>query len=74
MDIDLPGMNGDEAMEIIKAREDTKHIPIIAVSADAMPDAIKEALSRGFDDYITKPFDLMTVVNAVEEAGQRKQA
>ncbi|MFC1673355.1 ATP-binding protein [Pseudomonadota bacterium] len=74
MDIDLPGMNGDEAMEIIKARQDTKHIPIIAVSADAMPDAIKVALSRGFDDYITKPFDLMTVVNAVEEVGQQKQA
>ena len=72
MDIDLPGMNGDEAMEILKSKPDTQHIPVIAVSADAMPAAVKAALDRGFDDYITKPFQLMQIVNALKAAVQNE--
>lgn len=68
MDIDLPGMNGDEALKIIRARRDTRDLPVIAVSADVMPASIDAALRNGFNDYIAKPFDIVKVVQAVEAA------
>ena len=70
MDIDLPGMNGDEALKIIRERKHTRDLPVIAVSADVMPASIDAALRIGFNDYITKPFDIVRVVQAIEQAVQ----
>ena len=57
MDISLPEMNGLEATKIIKADEDTKGIPIVALTAHAMPSDRDTALSAGCDDFLTKPID-----------------
>jgi len=55
MDVDLPGINGLEAMTVLRADPGTMHIPIIAVSANAMPRDIQRGMDAGFFDYITKP-------------------
>ncbi|MBE0620313.1 MAG: PAS domain S-box protein [Burkholderiales bacterium] len=55
MDINLPGINGTEAMRILRADPATAHIPIVALSANAMPADIKSALEAGFFRYLTKP-------------------
>jgi len=58
LDINLPKMSGFEVFEQLKAWDETKNIPVIALSANAMPREIKKALSLGFDSYLTKPIDI----------------
>lgn len=58
LDINLPMMDGYEVLEILKATEATKEIPVIAISANAMHSDIKKGLAAGFDDYIPKPIDI----------------
>lgn len=58
MDINLPGMNGFAALRRLREDPATRHIPIIAVSANAMQRDIDRARAAGFDDYLTKPFEI----------------
>ncbi|HJW34832.1 MAG TPA: PAS domain S-box protein [Holophagaceae bacterium] len=55
MDINLPSMNGFEALQILRERADTRLIPVVALSANALPLDIQKALDAGFDGYLTKP-------------------
>jgi CheY-like chemotaxis protein len=55
MDINLPGISGTEAMQILRADPATAHIPIVAISANAIPGDIKKGLDAGFFRYLTKP-------------------
>ena len=66
MDIDLPGMNGIEALEILRANAKTRDIPVIALSADAMPDQINEAMEAGFLRYLTKPIKVDKLLDAID--------
>ena len=56
MDIMMPVMNGIEATEIIKSDEDTRHIPIVRLTAAGHKEDIVKGLEVGAFDYITKPF------------------
>jgi len=58
MDITMPEMDGTIAMKKLKNYEETRDIPIIAVSANAMESDIEKALNAGFKAYITKPFNI----------------
>jgi len=58
LDLNLPDLNGYEVLARIKANPGCEQKPIIAVSANAMPEEIKHALSIGFAEYITKPIDI----------------
>jgi CheY-like chemotaxis protein len=58
MDINLPGIRGAEAMKILRADPLTAHIPIIALSANAMPSDIANGLEAGFFSYLTKPIKI----------------
>jgi PAS domain S-box-containing protein len=58
MDIHLPGMSGLEALHILRQDPVTRHIPVIAVSANAMQLDVVNGLSAGFFRYLTKPFEI----------------
>ena len=58
MDLNLPEMDGFEALEKLKGFKETKHTPIVALSGNAMPLDIKKAIDSGFVDYLTKPFNI----------------
>lgn len=55
MDINLPGINGTHAMQFLAKDIATAHIPVVALSANAMPSDIKHGLEAGFFRYLTKP-------------------
>ena len=62
LDINLPGMNGYEMVEVLKNDPLTKEIPVIALSANAMAHDIEKGKSAGFDYYLTKPIDLSQLI------------
>ena len=65
MDINLPGMNGLDALKAIKADSYSADIPVFAVSAAAMPCDIKTGLEAGFSAYLTKPFDVPALLKQI---------
>lgn len=67
MDINLPGMDGLEALKILKALEETKYIPVIALSARASQKDIDHALQAGFISYITKPINVVEFLKTTEK-------
>jgi PAS domain S-box-containing protein len=68
MDINLPGINGFEALKILREDPATAHIPVIAISANAMPRDIERGLKAGFFRYITKPIKLNELMEALDAA------
>lgn len=58
MDIQLPDMDGREALALLRADPRTAAIPVIAVTAFAMSGDRERFLDAGFDDYVTKPIDV----------------
>jgi CheY-like chemotaxis protein len=68
MDINLPGISGIEAMKILRADPSTSHIPIIALSANAVPRDIAKALDAGFFSYVTKPIMVDRFMEALDGA------
>ena len=68
MDINLPGISGIEAMNILYKDPATKHIPIIALSAHAMLHDIEKGLEAGFFRYLTKPIKINELLSALDEA------
>lgn len=57
LDINMPGMDGYAALRIIQADGRLRHIPVVALTANAMPRDIEQGLAAGFADYLTKPLD-----------------
>src|SRR5450830_1681081 len=68
MDINLPGINGFEALKILRSDPVTAHIPVIAVSANAMPLDVERGLKAGFFRYITKPIKVNEIMEALNVA------
>jgi|GEM_PF-2316296 len=68
MDINLPGISGLEAMKILRSYPLTAHIPIIAISANALPQDIENAIKSGFFKYITKPFNVIEFMEILDGA------
>jgi CheY-like chemotaxis protein len=67
MDINLPGISGITALKILREDPATAHIPVIALSANAMPRDIEKGLDAGFFRYLTKPIkvnEFMDTLNA----------
>lgn len=58
LDINLPGINGIDILKHLKNTKETLHIPVIAISANAMPHDIQAGLDEGFNDYLVKPLVL----------------
>ena len=68
MDINLPGISGIEAMKILRADPATAHIPIVALSANAVPRDIQRGLEAGFFNYLTKPIKVNEFMDALDVA------
>jgi len=66
MDINLPGISGLEAMKILRADPITAHIPIVALSANALPRDIEQGLAAGFFDYVTKPIKVNEFMDTLD--------
>jgi len=68
MDINLPGISGVVALRILAADPSTAHIPVIAISANAMPRDIEKGLQAGFFRYLTKPIKVNEFMNTLDLA------
>jgi two-component system, cell cycle response regulator DivK len=65
MDIQLPGMNGMDALKLLRAEPATREIPAMAVTASAMTHDRQKIMAAGFDAYQTKPLNVREFVEAV---------
>ena len=68
MDLSLPGISGTDTMKRLRADPATAHIPVIALSANAMPEDVKKAIAAGFSSYITKPFAIPQLLDGLDAA------
>jgi CheY-like chemotaxis protein len=68
MDINLPDISGIEALKILRQDPTTKHIPVLAISANAIPRDIEKGLAAGFARYLTKPFKVNEFMQALDQA------
>jgi len=68
MDNNMPVMSGREAMRILREDPATAGIPVIAVSASAMPTAVSSGLQQGYFRYLVKPYDLVDLTDAIDAA------
>jgi two-component system cell cycle response regulator DivK len=67
MDIQLPGMNGIEALQRLRADPATRAIPVIAVTASAMTQDRRQIMAAGFDGYQPKPISVKSFLQTVRE-------
>ncbi len=82
MDINLPGISGIDALKILAEDPATAHIPVVALSANAIPRDIEKGLEAGFFRYLTKPIKVnefmdtldMTLKFAKTEAAKKEQS
>ena len=68
MDINLPGISGIQALKILRADPATAHIPVVALSANAIPRDIEKGLEAGFFRYLTKPIKVNEFMDALDVA------
>jgi two-component system cell cycle response regulator DivK len=72
MDIQLPGIDGIAALRELRADATTRNIPVIAVTASAMPHDRQKIMAAGFDGYQTKPIRVMEFLAAVRDLLDRR--
>lgn len=65
MDINIPGMDGLEATGVIKSNTETRHIPVIALTANAMRGDAERFLAAGCDGYLPKPINMTDLIETV---------
>ena len=68
MDINLPGISGIEALKVLREDPATAHIPIVALSANAMASDIQKGLEAGFFRYLTKPIKINEFMDTLDLA------
>ena len=68
LDLHLPDMDGEEVLQRLRGQESTRHIPVMIVSADAVPSHIARLKEMGADAYVTKPFEIATLVDEIRGA------
>ena len=73
MDIQLPGMNGIDALGVLRADPATADIPVIAVTASVMQQDRKQITEAGFDGYIGKPINLKEFLDTVRAMLERRR-
>jgi CheY-like chemotaxis protein len=73
MDINLPGLSGLDALKILREDPVTAHIPVVALSANAIPRDIGKGLDAGFFRYLTKPIKVDEFMETLRVALERAE-
>ncbi len=68
MDINLPGISGIQALKILREDPSMAHIPVLAISANAMPSDVKKGMEAGFFRYLTKPINVNEFMDTIDMA------
>jgi CheY-like chemotaxis protein len=66
LDLNLPDLGGELVLQRLRAEPTTRSIPVIVISADATPGQVERLKASGAQDYMTKPFDIDTLLAAVD--------
>jgi CheY-like chemotaxis protein len=74
LDIHLPGMDGYEVLQALQADARLRAVPVVALSADAMPVQVERGLRAGFRDYLPKPLDLQRLMSLLAELSDLKRS
>jgi CheY-like chemotaxis protein/nitrogen-specific signal transduction histidine kinase len=67
LDLNLPDIDGRQVLRLLQSEEKTKAIPVVIISADAMPHQLENILKEGARNYLTKPLDVNTFIKVVDE-------
>ncbi len=67
LDINMPGMDGYQVLSVLKTEENTKAIPVVALTANAMHRDIERGRAAGFADYLTKPIEVGALIKLVNQ-------
>ncbi|MGZ4602960.1 MAG: response regulator [Kineosporiaceae bacterium] len=73
MDLELPGMDGTQALRLLRQSARTRDVPVVAVTAFAMREDRDRALDAGFDGYLEKPISVRALPDQVREFMQRRE-
>lgn len=73
LDIQLPGMDGYALLRRLRAQVDTRDIPVVAITANAMPRDIEKGKAAGFDAYLTKPINVPLFLEVVTDLMAKKK-
>lgn len=65
MDINLPGMDGHDALEELRKDKQTSDIPVVALTANAMASDVQRGVENGFIDYLTKPINVQAFLDMI---------
>ena len=68
MDIQLPGMNGMEALKVLRAETSTAQIPVVAITASVMTQDRQQIMDTGFNGFIEKPINLREFLATVQSS------
>ena len=74
LDINLPGMDGFAANDRLKENPKTRHIPVVALSADAIKETADRALASGFADFLTKPIRRSDLIHTLHNVMEHRHA
>jgi CheY-like chemotaxis protein len=67
LDLNLPDLHGSKVLNLLLAEEKTKNIPVVVISADAMPQQLERLLNGGAKDYLTKPLDVQEFLLMIDK-------
>lgn len=65
LDVNLPWVDGYELCKILKDHHAHKHVPVVLVSARKAQEDVEKGFASGANDYVTKPFDIDTIMNTI---------
>jgi len=72
LDINLPDIHGSEVLRRLRERSETRHIPVVVISADASSSQIESLLAGGARNYLTKPFGIRKFLAVMDEIFEEK--